>query len=280
MELPDRVRRNRLRIRRGHADRDRLRYLRRDTTSDEFRRENPEVHVIWHGPDPILLDQADEQGCRRVEVAGVSGVPGFTQSRYGTKGNFEVVVPLQSGGLAHFFRDNDDAALRWHQAPRFGASGTPIDAVSLIASNFGNPGNFELVARAGDRLLFFWRDNAGWHGPYPLVADGHEVRGVSGNPALIQGRFGTKGNFELIVPLAAGGIAHFFRENDLGGLPWRRAPTFARIGRVDAVTLVESTFGSPGNLEVIVLAGGRLGHFWRESTGTLNWHGPFWLRTA
>jgi len=31
-----------------------------------------------------------------------------------------------------------------------------VGAVTFIQSNFGNLGNFELVARAGGQLAFFW----------------------------------------------------------------------------------------------------------------------------
>ena len=34
-----------------------------------------------------------------------------------------------------------------------------IDAISLIQSNFGVPGNLEVVVRVGDQLAFAWRDS-------------------------------------------------------------------------------------------------------------------------
>jgi len=38
----------------------------------------------------------------------VTGKPSFIQSSYGMAGNFELVVPLAEGGLAYFWRNNDD----------------------------------------------------------------------------------------------------------------------------------------------------------------------------
>ena len=104
----------------------------------------------WYGPFPLVADG--------VQVSGVSGIPGFIQSRFGTKGNFEIVAPLAAGGLAHYWRDNDTLGLPWHGPIVFGAGAGSIDAVALIESNFGRPGNLELVAVAGGRLLFTWRD--------------------------------------------------------------------------------------------------------------------------
>jgi hypothetical protein len=59
----------------------------------------------------------------------------------------------------------------------------------------------------------------------------------TGNPVLIQSRFGRQGNFELLVPLATGGLAAFFRVNNGIGLPWGGPTIFGtELGRVDAVT--------------------------------------------
>jgi hypothetical protein len=41
----------------------------------------------------------------------------------------------------------------------------------------------------------------------------------SGRHSLIQSTYGNKGNFELIVPLATGGMAHYTRHNDIEELP-------------------------------------------------------------
>src|SRR5207302_1684507 len=77
----------------------------------------------------------------------------------------------------------------------------------------------------------------------------------TGNPALIQSRFAADqghGNFELLMPLAAGGLAAYFRENNTPGLPWETSAIFGQsVGRVDAVSMIQSNFGDPGDLEVI-----------------------------
>ncbi len=87
-------------------------------------------------------------------------------------GNFEMVVPLATGGLAHFWRVNDDPSLPWNGPIPFGSSDA-YDAVALIQSNFSRPGNdhgnLEVVARSGNRLDFYWREDAApftWHGPF------------------------------------------------------------------------------------------------------------------
>ena len=74
-----------------------------------------------------------------------------------------------------------------------------------------------------------------WSDPDPdgVPAD---VSQRPGNPALIQSRFGVQGNFELIVPLAVGGLAHYWSNNDDPRHPWPLGEVFG-ADRVDAVSL-------------------------------------------
>jgi hypothetical protein len=60
---------------------------------------------------------------------------------------------------------------------------------------------------------------------------------ITGNPSLIQSRFGVQGNFELLVSSAEGGLIHFWRNDDNSFLPWS-GPTFlgGSLGPLDAVT--------------------------------------------
>jgi hypothetical protein len=219
----------------------------------------------WHGPFPMVADGA--------AVSGTHGNPSLIQATYGGRGNFELLVPRTAGGLAHYWRDNDDPSLPWHGPILVAPDAGRFDAVTLIQSNFGSPGNLEAVARAGDRLFFLWRDGNGWHGPFPLVADGVAVAGATGNPSLIQGRFGVRGNFEALVPSLAGGCAMYWRDNDDPALPWHGPVTVGAATAVDAVSLIQSNFGSPGNLEVVARAGEALVFAWRDSSSELRWSG-------
>ncbi|HEU5228129.1 MAG TPA: hypothetical protein VFU49_09995 [Ktedonobacteraceae bacterium] len=189
--------------------------------------------------------------------------PVLIQGRFGHKGNFEMVVPLASGGAVHFFRDNDAPGFPWHYTTTFGTG--YIDAISMIESNFGTPGNLEVVARVGSQLFAYYRDTA-WHGPFPIPTNGLVI---SGNPVLLQSRFGHKGNFELVSPLASGGMVHFFRDNDAPGFPWHCSTTFG-TGYIDAISMIESNFGTPGNLEVVARIGSQLFAYYRDTA----WHGP------
>jgi hypothetical protein len=204
-----------------------------------------------------------------------------------TKGNYELVVPLQSGGLAHFYRNNDDPSQPWIGPVPFATDQGTVDAVSLIQSSFssaGNgPGNLAVVARMGSELVYYYRDDTTftWHGPTLITT------GVAGVPSFVQARpgtFGTKGNYELVVPLQSGGLAYFYRDNDDPSMPWAGPVTFGtELGSVDAVSLVQSNFSThfaetgvqgPGNLAVVARVGSDLLYFYRDDVAPFAWHGP------
>src|SRR5688572_3470429 len=91
----------------------------------------------------------------------------FIQGRFGSKGNFEVVVPRFRGQLLDLTRDNDKPSLAWSQEAIFGNG--DFTGASLVQSNFGSGrGNFEVVAILGNELLHFWRADTppfAWSGP-------------------------------------------------------------------------------------------------------------------
>ncbi|HEU5001974.1 MAG TPA: hypothetical protein VFW71_04265 [Actinomycetota bacterium] len=194
------------------------------------------------------------------------------QGHFGAKGNFEVVVP-DVAGLSHYDRNNDDPNLPWSGPFSFGSQLGRIDGpVSLIQSNYGLPGNLEVVAVAGSDLVSFWRDSGPaftWNGPYTI----HQ--GVRDVPALVQSRFGQRGNFEVVAPVLDG-LIHLWRNNDDPAMPWSDPTPFgAGIGLVDAVCMIQSDYGVPGNLEVIARVADQLFHFWRDSGPNASWKGPF-----
>jgi hypothetical protein len=200
----------------------------------------------------------------------------LTQGRFGRRGNFEVGAFLP-GRLAHLWRNNDLPNLPWSPPNPFGASAV-YEAVSLTQSNFSSSGhgagNLEVVARTGNQLNFYWRDDSppfAWHGPFPVAS------GTAGAPGLIQGYFGTRGNFELVTPAAGGGLRHLWRNNDVSNLPWS-SPTPFGSGPYGAAALIQSNFTAsghgPGNLEVVALSGNQLRSYWREDVPPFSWHGP------
>jgi hypothetical protein len=227
------------------------------TSSNQLVHYWRESDVRWFGPSaPFATD--------------VVGNPTLIQSSFGTKGDFEVVVARAGGGLSHYSRDNDAAGYPWRGPTNFGSG--HVEGVSLIQSNYG-PGNLEVIANVGHQMVYYTRENRPpytWHGPSaPFGSD------IMSNPSLIQGSFGRarEKNFELVVPRISGGLAHFWRDNNAAGTPWRGPGLFGRH-LVRMVSLIQSNLG-PGNLEVVGVdeSNQRL-HYWRDNSSPWEWHGP------
>jgi hypothetical protein len=164
------------------------------------------------------------------------------------------------------WRNNDDPSQPWSLGGLIGQGLGTVDAVTMIESNYGSPGNLELVARAGSSLWSFYR-NTSWQGPFSIPGT------AAGTPCMIQSRFGAKGNFELVTPVASGGMAHMWRNNDDAAQPWSIGAYLGQsLGTVDAASLIQSNFGTPGNLELGAREGSALQMFYRDSGPTYTWH--------
>jgi hypothetical protein len=205
---------------------------------------------------------------------GVTGQPGFVQSKK-MHSNFEVVVPLASGGLAHYWRDNTKSFMPWH-GPTVFAQGRIYESVSLVESNYGG-GNLEIVARSGETLYHLWRGgNSHWSSESEIRVDGGNAIKAKGVHSFIQGETGGRGNFELIVPLVAGGLVHYYRNNDTlveGAHPWLTGGWVDSGRDYSSAGVMLSKFG---NLEVV----GRRSHDGALAAFYSNWTYTSWSHFA
>lgn len=210
-----------------------------------YRRQGGSV-LDWAGPD--VVDK------------GVRGNPSLIELRSGPAGRLALVSPLADGGMAYYVREPGSG---WRRQATFATEVGTVDAVGLVENQTGN---LELVARLGSNLLHFFRDSAGsWHGPTVTFFDA--AAGVMG---FVQSNLGAHGNFELVTPLAAGGLAHFYRDNDAAGFPWQRSATLgSELGAVSSVALIQSNFGEPGNLELVAQTDNGFHTYFRS---TSDWH--------
>ncbi len=168
----------------------------------------------------------------------------FIQSRAGRhRNNFEVVIPWPDGGIAHFYRDNDDAAaLQWY-GPTLFAQESHYQGVSVTESDFmsyqGTPTkNLEVVAvRQDGALEHWWRENGGaltWH------LGSQIAQGCTGVPAITYSGAMFKdiplvpgahrdaheaGLFHLVVANELGGWTYYIKSTDEGSA-WTRVPGF------------------------------------------------------
>lgn len=198
---------------------------------------------------------------------GVAGNPSFIQSDYGRIGNLELVVPCISGGVAHCWRSNDDPPQSWIEGGIFAMDMGRVDAVALIQSALDQGGNLEVIVRVGDELAHYWRSPQSkiWRGPTFFFS------GAAGIPGFIQGANGEPGNFELLTPVADGGIAHLSRDNHSAYHPWKMTSYIDRVGApAEAVSLIQGKGGNSqlGDLEAVARGGDEVKWYrWDEQSG-------------
>jgi hypothetical protein len=215
------------------------------------------------------------------------------------KGRLDVVVPNSYrshhdlAGFVSGVRDDDDSSPGWDRYRLPYGINHPVDAISLIEAttphwanvsgsqvSTGDWYSLHVVFRSGDRLFHMTRATDGdwaWSDPVEIL------RGVAGNPALIQSTWGRYGNFEVIVPSVNRGLLHLFRNRDseaarrsTGAAGWTQGPLFGQAaGNFDSVALVQGDYGDPGNLEVVARSGDRLWFFWRGGPPSWTWSEGF-----
>ena len=195
----------------------------------------------------------------------------------GSAEHFEMALPAARGGVECYWRECGAADHSWSEPDTVGETSGPVESATLVSGSRWSQPTIELVARSGAKLGHYWCPSAPhspWRGPAWFAV------GVTGNPSLIQSRHGAtnprRGSaLELVVPLAAGGIAHYWQDNGSADPHWRGPAVFAvELGLVDAVALTESSQGADVSLEVIARKGGRLAHYWRPARDPRMWFGP------
>ncbi|QKW17772.1 hypothetical protein HUT16_00690 [Kitasatospora sp. NA04385] len=199
-------------------------------------------------------------GTTDVPFPPLRGLPSLTQSRYGLRGNFELVAPDAEDGLWVFWHNNDPAdgpppetgppPGAWSGGLRFAAGHRFDDA--RIAQSVHGPDHLEVLARSGPQVhRYRWSPGPGFthEGVLPVRA--------AGAVALAEDPLGT---LHAAVPLPGGGVAHLTADPArYPVLDWRTLRTVPTDGEAEAATLVPDP-GRPGAVHLLVQAGGAVHH--------------------
>jgi hypothetical protein len=177
-----------------------------------------EGNQLWHH----WLDNSNPSiGWRRAGLitSDATGAGCIIQSNMGSPGNFEVVVP-ENNQLRHYWHDNSNVTSWWQKAGLITSDAT--GPACIIQSNFGSPGNFEVVVLQGGSVWHHWHDNSNVTSPWQ--PGGRVAMSVTGPACLIQSNFGSTdhGNFEVVVPVGPV-LQHFYHDNSDPTLPWTPA---------------------------------------------------------
>ena len=179
--------------------------------------------------------------------------------------NFEMLLSAKNGALQHWWRDNSKSGYPWAKAyAPFGNDAAPTWP-TLTETTFNR--NFEAVClTTSKRLRHWWFDentkkwnDGGIFGPTD----------AAGLPGFIQGNFGAPGNFEVVVGTNDQRLNHWWRDKGSSGYQWHDGGRFGSGVAFSGPTLLQSTYGSKGNFELVcVLDSGKMQHWWRNNDDT------------
>ncbi|MFJ6047423.1 C1 family peptidase [Streptomyces sp. NPDC092307] len=199
-----------------------------------------------------------------------SGQPAFTGTTYNR--NMESLHVTTGGRLRHWYYEQSAAV--WRDGGVFGPGDAAVGSTpAFIQSDYGKPGNFEVVVRTADgRLNHWWRINGA---PWTWNDGGRFGSGIAHHgPALVQTR---ARHLDLVATLTDGRMQLWWRD-DPNGFTWRAGEIFGSgTPAVSAPCLIEGQFGAAdedtaGNYELCVaVAGGQVEHWWRGNAGGSPW---------
>lgn len=123
----------------------------------------------------------------------------------------------------------------------------------------------------GNNIVHYWRDNSQSHRPW--IKQAVVSRQATGDASLIQSSYGNPiGHFEAVI-LEGNSLVHYWRDNSPGASgDWTRVEVITSKATGPGA-LIQSSYGSPGNFEVVVPEGHDLVHYWRKnSDGSKRWY--------
>jgi hypothetical protein len=181
--------------------------------------------------------------------------------------NFEIIYPTTNHRLHHWYFDQGTAT--WNDGGVFGphhVHGIP----GFIQSDYGAPGNFEVVVRTNDSKLAHWWRSSNPVGPWTEGAVfGHDIE-LSAH-TLIQRR---DRGLDVVCVTEHGAMQRYWRD-DAHGMVWKAGEKFGRHIKTPPV-MIEGQFAAAnetlqGNYELCVAVHGSIEHWWRDNQGTQTW---------
>jgi hypothetical protein len=194
----------------------------------------------------------------------VSGCPRLLQSEVSVAGNFELLIPPESGGLQHFWRDNSLNERPWLDEPKFAENLRGTEPVALFETIHRGVSDLLTFAVCSGEFYSIVRTNYRWGNPIRL-AGGPISRG---RPAAVRSR--QPGEvYEFFVPVIDGGTQRY--DFDAATSSWSERERFAmELDHVDAVAAVADVAGC----DVVARCGTVMYHVTRNGDGAADWTKP------
>jgi len=235
-----------------------------------FRNNSAEGYP-WSQPTAVITSNAVGDGSI---IQSKPGTPG-------SNGGLEVIAleknpnSRNQGKLVRYYRATVDSP--WVGPELISSKATGPG--SIFQSNYGNPnaGNLEVVVQEGKNLVHYYRDNREssdkpWSGPTATITSN-----ATGSASLIQSKPGTPGSdggLEVVVLEGKGNLNRYYRPSPSDS--WHGPENIVSDASGPA-SLIQSTYNTPGNFEVVFPQGFPQGkslvHYYRDNTksGTHPW---------
>lgn len=216
------------------------------------------IRHYWRDGNTLKWAVAETQGN---DCAVCPAVTGTTYNR-----NFEMVYRTTGSRLHHRYYDQSTA--KWNDGPVFGpmnVAGNP----GFIQSDYGAPGNFEVVVLvATGALQHWWRNQA--NGQW-LQGPTFGANVAMSGPALVQ-RFDR--GLDVVCVNKDGKLQRYWRD-DPHTMNWAACETFGSNVN-SAPVMIRSQFGAtdettPGNYELCVAVNGQIQHWWTPGEQAAHW---------
>ncbi|MEO8820794.1 MAG: C1 family peptidase [Ginsengibacter sp.] len=196
-----------------------------------------------------------------------SMIPTVTATTYNR--NFEMIYPTTGGRLHHIYFDQVSG--HWNDGPVFGPNNVN-GVVGFIQSDFGAPGNLEVVAALSDNTLVHWWRNEANQAWAQSAVFGSGV--AFGSATLIQR---LDRGLDYVCVNTDGTMQRYCRQVSTGA--WVAEEKFGANVH-SAPVMIRSEFGATdeatsGNYELCVAVNGQIQHWW---SGVNN--NPHWSQSA
>lgn len=211
------------------------------------------VQHWWRDGSTFAWSKATKFG---TDCASTPCLTGTTYNR-----NFEMLFVTTGHRLHHWYLNQSNGT--WTDGGVFGPTNA-TGHVGFLQGNYGAPGNFEaVVALSNGTVQHWWRNNGGggWAAS-ATFANGIADAGLS----LVQTMQPTgKNNLEFVGRCPNGELQHWIRHDNTNGA-WAAGQSFA-AGCSGPAVMIQGQYGmsdekTPGNLELVVAAGGQVQHWW------------------
>ncbi len=191
----------------------------------------------------------------------VDGRPLLIQSALGENGNFELVIPLTSGGLQHWWRDNTEAKRRWRPEQVFATDLANPRLIAMFEIIEGGQSDLIVFCQTQETIVSIRRTNYKWGRP-AVIGEASIPLGF----ATAVRHPNIDSYYDFFIPTESSGIDRFVYDEQG---KWSKLEQIAEGFQVNAVAAVRHK----NRCDLIMRSSDSLYYFAQSESGS-NWTEP------